>query len=177
MWKCCIFSPLELSTFAFNQFEEKGFNAKLAAESFPHNGTSAYIFPHTQTHALSGNSSLQRHFIAQFILISYPIRDNISSPPSRWRSPMEWLRGVKRRMFLPTDSSHKAHPRLPPPPETPPPPSSLPLTRTALKCLWVFMFVVFYRSGQEPGAVKVWTGGGRRRHGRERWRRMSGELL
>lgn len=43
----------------------------------------------------------------------------------------------------------------------PPPPLSPLLTRTALKCLWVFMFVVFYRSGQEPGAVKVWKGGGR----------------
>lgn len=44
------------------------------------------------------------------------------------------------------------------------------LTRTALKCLWVFMFVVFYRSGQEPAAVKVWKEGGR-----EGGRRRGGE--
>jgi len=44
------------------------------------------------------------------------------------------------------------------PPPYVPPPTTL-LTRTALKCLWVFMFVVFYRSGQEPGAVKVWREG------------------
>lgn len=61
---------------------------------------------------------------------------------------MEWLRVIKRRMFLPSGSpSQPAH-----------------LPRTALKCLWVFMFVGFYRSGQEPGAVNVWKEG---RRGRE----------
>lgn len=52
-------------------------------------------------------------------------------------------------------SAHRLLPQSAPSPHT-----RLPLTRTALKCLWVFMFVVFYRSGQEPGAVKVWIGGG-----------------
>lgn len=72
------------------------------------------------------------------------------------------MRGVKRRMLLPAISSTLFHPQL--------------LTRTALKCLWVFMFVVFYRSGQEPGAVKVWKEGGRWEE-REEEKRRSEELL
>lgn len=58
-----------------------------------------------------------------------------------------------------------------------PPPLQTP-TRTALKCLWVFMIVVFYRSGQEPGAVKVWKEGGREGEVKEdEWRFMANPIF
>lgn len=48
----------------------------------------------------------------------------------------------------------------------------------ALKCLWVFMIVVFYRSGQEPGAVKVWKEGGREREVKEdEWRFIANPIF
>lgn len=131
-----------LCKFAFNQSGGgggKGFNAKLVAETSR---------PHTLFTCAKHTRSWLQSFIAQSILISWSIRDNKSAPPSFSRSPDGVIEGCKEEDvsvcgLLP----HR-------PPTTP--------TRTALKCLWVFMIVVFYGSGQEPGAVKecvcLWGG-------------------
>lgn len=140
------------------------------AESFPHNRSHTYIFPHTKTHTHTLRELITPttfHCTIHLNQLSHQrqyILPSISLPLSNGVIEGCKEEDVSAHRLLPqsTPTAPSMHPLLPQPPP------SLPLTRTALKCLWVFMFVVFYRSGQEPEAVKVWTGGGRRRHGRER---------
>lgn len=130
---------------------KKGFNAKLVAET---------SYPHTRRHPLQElitpttfHSAIHLNQLAhqrQYILPSISPSDGVIEGYKE--------EGVSARRLL--------HPVTPTPPL---------LTRTALKCLWVFMFVVFYRSGQKPEAVKVWKVRGRWEE--EVQKRSSGELL
>lgn len=122
MRKCCIFSSLELSTFAFNQFEEKGFNAKLVAKSFPHNRTHTYIFPHTKTHTHTLRELITRttfHCAIHLNQLSHQrqyILPSISLPLSNGV-----IEGCKEEDV----SAHRLLPQsTPPAPSTPPSPSS-----------------------------------------------------
>lgn len=124
------FGSVKLTKFTFNQFE-KGFNAKLVSK----------MYLHTHRHTVQKLIILTTFHCA--IHLNQQAHQRQSLLPSiSLPAPDGVIEGCKEEDVQPSAS-------IAPPPHT----------GTALKCLWVFMFVMFYRSGQEPEAVKVWKAG------------------